>query len=234
MRRARDVDEHAVRRIGRHQRRIFHAPQRKADQRGLVLVRRRIDDAEIGHERLRMRHRHAAAKPEPLGSFIDARQHAALALHDRRHERLIPRGQVVALPPQPVARPARQEERDNPSHRTPPKSKNAARHHGRAAIRPASAGAAARRSAVGGEGCGETRQRVAAALGSPASCFSVVLRQRRIDERRDAGLARAELQAARGVQRQPRDFADDAREPLAAQAFLHRGQAHRASFQVSQ
>ena len=33
---------------------------------------------------------------------------------------------------------------------------------------------------AGGEGCGETRQRVAAALGSPAMFFSVVLRQRRM------------------------------------------------------
>jgi hypothetical protein len=105
MRRPRDVDEHAVRRVRRDERRIHHAPQAKPIQRRFILFRFRIHDGQIGHEGLRMRHRHAAGEAEAHGRPIHTREHAALAFHARRDQRLIPRRRVFALPPQPVARP---------------------------------------------------------------------------------------------------------------------------------
>ena len=44
------------------------------------------------------------------------------------------------------------------------------------------------------------------------------------DQRRNAAFTGAQLQAARGIQRQTRDFADYAREAPALEAFFHRGQ----------
>jgi hypothetical protein len=43
MRRARDIDEDAIRRIGRDQRRIHHAPDRQPIKPRVVGIRRRID-----------------------------------------------------------------------------------------------------------------------------------------------------------------------------------------------
>ena len=43
MRGARDIDEHAIRRIGCHQRRIFDAPEREPKQRRFVVLGRGID-----------------------------------------------------------------------------------------------------------------------------------------------------------------------------------------------
>jgi hypothetical protein len=49
--------------------------------------------------------------------IIDARQDPPLILHEARSRQVNPRGRVDAHPPQPVGRPARQEERDDPAHR---------------------------------------------------------------------------------------------------------------------
>ena len=85
-------------------------------------------------------------KAEALRSHIDARQHAALSLHDGRHERLIPRGEFFARPPQPIRRPMRQVKRDDPSHRMPPKPKNAVRRRAPATTPHANVGGLIRRT----------------------------------------------------------------------------------------
>ena len=38
--------------------------QRQPNKRRLIVIGRRLDDGEIGHQRLRVRHRHAAAETE--------------------------------------------------------------------------------------------------------------------------------------------------------------------------
>ena len=105
MRRSGDVNEQAIGRVRRDERRIHHAPQAKPIQRRFILFRFRIHDGQIGHEGLRVRHRHPTGEAEAFGRPVHAREHAALAFHARRYERLIPRRRVFALPPQPVARP---------------------------------------------------------------------------------------------------------------------------------
>ena len=98
MRRARDIDEDAVGRIRRDQRRISDAPEREAHECRFVFVRRRVDHRQIGNERLRVRDGHAAAQIKPRRRRIDARDHAALPLHHGRHERFIPWRRVFASP----------------------------------------------------------------------------------------------------------------------------------------
>ena len=55
-----------VGRVGRHHGRIADRPARQLPQRGLVLVRRRLDDMQIRNERLRLRERHADMQTELL------------------------------------------------------------------------------------------------------------------------------------------------------------------------
>jgi len=105
MRRPRDINEHAIGRVRRDERRIHHAPEAEAVQRRFILFRFCLHDGQIRHEGLRVRHRHPTGEPEAFGRPVHAREHAALAFHARRYERLIPRRRVFALPPQPVARP---------------------------------------------------------------------------------------------------------------------------------
>jgi hypothetical protein len=78
MRRSGDVNEHAIGRVRRDERRIHHAPEAKPIQRRFILFRFRIHDGQIGHEGLRVGH----------GSPVHAREHAALAFHGRRDQRL--------------------------------------------------------------------------------------------------------------------------------------------------
>jgi hypothetical protein len=88
MRRSGDVNEHAIGRVRRDERRIHHAPEAKPIQRRFILFRFRIHDGQIGHEGLRVGHRHPAGKAAAYGSPVHAREHAALAFHGRRDQRL--------------------------------------------------------------------------------------------------------------------------------------------------
>ncbi len=136
-RRARDIDPDSIRRARRHDRRIADAPARQFDQGRLVLIRHRFDDMEIGHQRLTLCHRLADSQTERVGLVVDGADQPPGPFGFDRHQWLI-RQRRAAMAPDPVGRPGRQVERDDPSHHRPRESRNGVRRRGSAEDPPAS------------------------------------------------------------------------------------------------
>ena len=130
-----------------------------------------------------------------------------------------------------VARPMRQVERDDPSHRTPPTSKNAAPapraqqlHLPVLPVQPI--------EVFCGEGCGEIASGCGGIGLARLGSFRRVVPAAE-EECGDAALAGGKLQAARRGQGQARRFANDGGEAATFQPFLSPGSTSR-SFHVSQ
>ena len=108
--------------------------------------------------------------------------------------------------------PGRQEERDDPCHRTPPARNPRSRPRAAAdQLDQPAMPADARAPAAASDGSAETRQRVIAAVGWPKSAASVCRRQRRSAMPIVPGPLGRELQPPRGRHRQARDLADHRR-----------------------
>ena len=127
MRRSRHIDEYSIGRIGCDERRIHRAPVAEPHQCIGILCRICVENRQVGHERLRVRDRHAARQAQRQRRIVHARDDAALTVDGRENQRLIPRRRGTILPPQPIGRPAWQEDGDYPPHRKPPRSMNAVR-----------------------------------------------------------------------------------------------------------
>src|SRR6516162_4163352 len=98
-----NIDKDAVWRVWRHQRRVARAPETELFQRGPVLLWCGLHDVQIGHQRLRMRERHAGMKLDPSRRFVRSHDNASIAfLHDRDH-RTVTRWRAGVLPPHAVA-----------------------------------------------------------------------------------------------------------------------------------
>ena len=130
-RRARDIDPDSIRRTRRHNGRIADAPARQRDQSRLVFLRHGFDDMEVRHQRLTMRHRLSRPQSERMRQGIDGADKTPGSLRFDRHQRLI-RRRLAAMAPDPVGRPGRQVERDDPSHHKPRESRNGVRRLGNA------------------------------------------------------------------------------------------------------
>ena len=141
---ARDVEPEPVGRIGRDNRRIACAcPEGEAPQPVEIGLGFRVDDIELGRESPRFRDRHACLNTKHMGLAARRRDDTPAMVGNRGDERA-GRGAAVRLrlahlPAQPVGRPVRQEERYDPSHRSPPRSSCADCRLARARARRASA-----------------------------------------------------------------------------------------------
>jgi len=126
---------------------------------------------------------------------------------------------LAGPPPDPIGRPGRQVERDDPSHRKPPGSRyrgsaTAAQEFDLPAIPPKTGSRHelrwGRGDAPSGDGGGRTMNQVLLVDSPPAPD----------DQGRHARGLGGQLQATRGSQSQARDLADDGSQSLIAQAFL--------------
>lgn len=115
------VDDEAVGRIGGDDWRIPEKPCRETLKRLGVGSGIGILHDEARHQDLRLGDGHAGAQASGLGRSIRRQHHPPVPVAANQDERrLSRRRRVASLPPKPVRGPVRQEERDDPCHRTPP------------------------------------------------------------------------------------------------------------------
>ncbi len=122
---ARDIEPEAIGRIGRDHRGItLSRPERETAQPVDIGFGVGVDDVEFGRERARPGDGHAHHNAERARVRARRRDDPAAMVGDRGNERAGGargvRPRLAGLPAQPVGRPVRQEERYDPSHRTPP------------------------------------------------------------------------------------------------------------------
>ncbi len=116
------IDHHSVRRIGCHDRGVtLEHPQRQLVERRGIGLQVRIPDDETRNQNLRLGHRHAGVEAGPLRGRIRSQHHPPPSLaSDQDERRFSGRCGVAQLPSDPIRRPGRKEERDDPAHRKPP------------------------------------------------------------------------------------------------------------------
>lgn len=115
------VDDEAVRRVWSHDRRIAEEPHREAFKGLVVGYWLGILHDKSRHQDLCLSDGHAGAQSGGLGRSIRRQHHPPVPVAANQDERrLSRRRRVASLPPKPVCGPVRQEERDDPCHRTPP------------------------------------------------------------------------------------------------------------------
>ncbi len=176
-----DVDPQAVGRVGRHHRRIADGPARQLAQApsrprpGVA-----SNDMQLRRQGLRLREGHAGVETLRPAPSAQAAADERGATPRRARSRGAHRGGGSPWPaPDPIGRPGRQVERDDPSHRRPPESRNGVRRRGSAGVRHASGRGRARRRAAPGTRRAQMRQRVTAAVGRAVASFSATFHQRR-------------------------------------------------------
>lgn len=148
------VDDDAVWRIGRDDgRKALEQPDCKPVERFRICARVRVPHDQARHEDLGLRGRHARPESGGISCNIDCRYDTPVPVTSDQDERRISRRRAGAgVSPHPIGRPGRQEERDDPWHRTPPARNQRFRRRALGSVRRASDG-------------GRRRARLAAARG---------------------------------------------------------------------
>ena len=221
-RRTRDIDPDPIRRTGRHDRRIADAPACQFDQRRLILAGCGLDDMQLRNQRLRMRRCLAHPQTERMGVVIDGADQTPGPFRPDRHQGFIRRRRAAGAS-DPVGRPGRQVERDDPSHRKPRESGMGFAATAAQKIHlPAGPAKPRRRRRVGHErrdapsGGSGTRQTGEFLLGDIPPATE--------DESRHTGCFGRQLEPARGSQPEPGDLADHRRQTFFPQSLFHGGQ----------
>ena len=122
MRGAGHVDQQTIGRIERDIRAVAaQGPRRQSLKRGGIRRRIARRDMQAGNPRLRLGERQARPHSERLRGLVGGYQDAPPAIMAGDHQRLVKSRRRALLPAQPVGRPGRKEQRDDPAHRTPPR-----------------------------------------------------------------------------------------------------------------
>lgn len=122
-------------------RKALQHPERQPFKRLGVRLRVGVLDHEARHQRLGLGRGHADAQAGGLGGGIRRQHHPPLPVPaDQDQRRLRRRRSVARLPPDPVRGQGRQEDGDDPCHRTPPVRNPRSRRRDSGSARPASAG----------------------------------------------------------------------------------------------
>ena len=132
-----NIDPESLGRVERHHGRIADRPARQAPAtrpRPRPAPPRQHADSARAPAPARAPCRHADRASEQPHRL---RENPARSDRVHGHERLMTR-RLAGPPPDPIGRPGRQVERDDPSHRRPPESRYGVQRHGSAGVRPAS------------------------------------------------------------------------------------------------
>ena len=139
MRRAENIDDDAVRRVGGGDRRIaFERPKGEALERFGVGGGIGVLDDEAARQRLRLGHGHADIEARGSSGSVRGHNHAPSPVPADEHERRLSRRRGGAQSSSdPIRGPGRQEERDDPCHRRPPLQNRRSRRRDSGSIRDA-------------------------------------------------------------------------------------------------
>ena len=115
-------------------------PQRQPIERLRVRGRIGVLNHQALDQRLGLRRGHADTQARCLSGGISRHHHAPLSVSAHQNQRRLRRRRCIArLPPDPVGGQGRQEDGDDPCHRTPPVRNLRSRQRGSGSARPASA-----------------------------------------------------------------------------------------------
>jgi hypothetical protein len=137
------VDDDSIRRIGRDDGgdALQHA-EREPLQRFGVCGRVGVLNHQALHQRLSLARGHADAHPDGLGCGVRRQHHPSPPISANQDQRRPKRRRCIArLLPDPVGGQGRQEDRDDPWHRTPPVRNLHSRRRGSGSVPPTRAGA---------------------------------------------------------------------------------------------
>ena len=198
------VDDDSVRWIGGDDRgEALQHPERQPLQRFGVCGRIGVLDHQALHQRLGLARGHADAQAGGLGCGVRRQHDPPSPIPAHQDERRLRRRRCIArLPPDPIGGQGRQEDGDDPWHRTPPIRNLRSRRRGSGSVPPASAGGrhpgrgvestAAPRLASGWWrlSAGRNRMPRSAASNDEARCRSSPTLRRRVGSRREAVMGR--------------------------------------------
>jgi 2',3'-cyclic-nucleotide 2'-phosphodiesterase (5'-nucleotidase family) len=115
------VDDEPIRRIGGDDWRVTQRPESEAVECGRVVGRIELEVDETGNKDLRLARRHADPQARVSRGRVERQHLAAATLPAEQDDRRVSRRRRCAeFAAQPIGRPCRQIERDDPSHHRNP------------------------------------------------------------------------------------------------------------------